>query len=441
MHPLRSEPLPMPEAGWPPQGSLLVEFSLPEIPGTLGAVPEYTDGYFGGPLFQLPFVNARIWTSRNSGNTHRSGINFNLRTTAGNEKMQQLSLSRLDGDKRYQIIYTWDVEADTGSTFLQGVPQSDLGHWGADAAPMAPPANGDGTLGGDMRAGSQHVTEIRIHRSQLFAHVLTEAEARELAANLPPLSGEGRTIYTGSLDLDPLTLTPVFETDFRQPLDLTREEALLEDETRVRRPQTDWVLEGPNARAETTEQGLRLSTLAPEDRRDGHIVLWLTREMPGDFLFEYSFTPKRDDRGLGIVFFNARNPAGETIFDLDLPPRFGRFRPYIVGEIDSYHVSPWATDATQPRRTANLRKNSGFMLVSVGNDLIGGFGDGPHTVRILKHNGRIQVEANGTIALDFQDDGTSHGPVHDRPGLIGLRFMAHSEEVLVHSMNVWSIQD
>lgn len=438
---LHAEPLPMPEGGWPARGSLLVEFSLPGIPGTLGAVPEHTDGYFGGPIFELPFVQARLWTSRTGGRTSRSGINFNVLTTDGSRKMQQLVLSRLDGDKRYQLIYSWDVEADIGTTILQGVPQSDLGHWGADAAPMAAPAEGDGVLGGEMRAGNQFVSPIRIHNARVFDHILSEEEARELARDLPPLSGEGRTIYTGSLELGDSEITPVFSTDFSQPLDLTLESDLLEGDQRVRLPETEWVLEGPHATAEAVEGGLRLATSAPEDRRDGHIVLWNTREMPADFLFEYQFTPKNDERGLGIIFFNTRYPGGKTIFDLNLPVRHGRFREYIVGAIDSYHVSPWATDDTTPRRTANMRKNSGFMLVAVGNDLIGGSGPGPHTVRILKRGGHVQVESNGVLALEYHDDGVSRGPVHDQPGLIGLRFMAHSEEVVVHQMRVWSLDE
>ncbi|MCC5843508.1 MAG: DUF1961 family protein [Verrucomicrobia bacterium] len=437
---VQSETLNMPEGGWPRQGSLLVEFSLPGIPGTLRAAPEFTDGYFGGRVFELPFVEARLWTSRVRGRTSRSGINFNVLTRDGTRKTQQLSLSRLDGDKRYQLIYIWDVDADTGSTFLQGVPQSDLGHWGADAAPMADPPEGAGQLGGEILAGGQTVTRLQIHRAELFDRVLPEAESAELARGLTPLSGEGRTIYTGTLDLDGLTLEPVFDTDFTEALDLTLERDLLEGDARIRLPETEWVLEGPNATAEAGEDGLLLRTAAAEDRRDGHIVLWNTREMPADFLFEYSFTPKNDERGLGIIFFNTRNPNGDTIFDLDLPPRFGRFRDYIMGAIDSYHVSPWATDDTAPRRTANMRKNSGFMLVAVGNDVIGGAGPGPHTVRILKRGGHVRVESHGVLALEYRDDGVSHGPVHDQPGLIGLRFMAHSEEVRVHRMRVWAVE-
>ncbi|MCC5847281.1 MAG: DUF1961 family protein [Verrucomicrobia bacterium] len=437
---LRAEILPMPPDGWPARGSLLVEFSLPDISGTLRAMPEYTQGYFGGPIFELPFVDARLWTSRSAGRTSRSGINFNVRTTEDTRKMQQLSLSRLDGDKRYQLIYTWDEEADTGSAFLQGVPQSDLGHWGADAPPMAVPAEGEGSVGGEMRAGAERVSSIHVHEWKLFDHIVTEAEARDMAKDLPPLSGEGRTIYTRSLALEGLELQSVFETDFSQPLALTHEVDLLEEDRRVRLPESEWVLEGPHATAEIVEDGLRLRTAEPADRRDGHIVLWNTREMPADFLFEYEFTPKNDEKGLGIVFFNTRNPKGDTIFDLDLPPRFGRFREYIVGEIDSYHVSPWATDDTTPRRTANMRKNSGFMLVAVGNDLIGGSGAAPHTVRILKRGGHVQVESNGVLALEYHDDGVSHGPVHNHPGLIGLRFMAHGEEVVVHRMKVWALK-
>ena len=430
-----------PDAGWPEVGSLAFIFELEAPENTWRIAPEWRDGNLGGPFFKLPFVEARFWFTRQDGLNRNSGINFYLQTE-DEPKLQQLSLTRLEGQKPYHIVFAWDIPNDRVSTYLQGTEQSDLGHWRASDLPMYGPGTGPGLLQGWLRAGNVAQVPISFRDVQLFDRFITRDEAQQLAEPhaLPPLAGEARTVYTRGLDVSGLALDLLYETDFTSAWDGVHEQDLLDAEgARKSLPETEWVLEGPLTTATPTPDGLRLETSDPTNRQDGHWVLWNTRPFPADFLFEYTFSPRDDRQGLGIIFFNTHNPNGDTLFDLDLPVRHGRFREYIMGAINSYHVSPWAADETTLRRTANLRKNSGFMLVAIGNDVIGGSGPGPHTVRILKQGGHIQVESNGQLALEYVDDGISHGPIHDQDGLIGLRFMAHTGWTVLHSMKVYAI--
>jgi hypothetical protein len=386
-------------------------------------------------------MKGRFWAFYQEGRHQGAGLALLMPDQSGEEKRLQMAMSRLDGKKPYHLVVTWDLPQKDIRLYLQGVRQGDLSHWGADSPDIANPGTGPASFGGDVRHDGRVLSSVQVEQVRIHDQVLSaeQIRARAAALELPPLSGEGRTVFEDGLNLEGIELTPVFSTDFLSEPDWQHEETLLEGDKRVKLPTADWVLEGPNATLTELENGIRLSTNAPEDRKLGHMVLWLTKEMPADFLLEYSFSPENDRKGLGIVFFNARNPEGDTLFDLDLPVRRGMFREYIIGAIDSYHVSPWAADDKNLRRTANMRKNSGFMIVSIGNDRIGGSGPGPHTVRILKRGGHVQVESNGVLALEYKDDGTAHGPVHNHPGLIGLRFMAHGGSAVVHDLKVWRV--
>jgi hypothetical protein len=427
---------------WPQTGSLEMIFQFPDFGSTLELASELRNDYLNAHLFDLPVMKGRFWAHYRDGLHTGAGLALLMSDQGGKEKRLQMDMSRLDGRKPYHLTVTWDLPQKDIRLYLQGVRQGDLSHWGADSPNVTDPGTGPSTFGGQVRHGGKTLSSVQVQHVRVYDEVLTSDQIQKKveALHLPSLSGEGRTVYEGKLDIEGLNLKPVFATDFTGKLDWQHEEELLENDNRVRLPDADWVLEGPNATVTPMEKGIKLATSKPDDRKLGHIVLWLNKEMPADFLLEYSFTPENDRKGLGITFFNARNPDGETLFDLDLPVRRGMFREYIIGAIDSYHVSPWAADDKNLRRTANMRKNSGFMLVSVGNDLIGGSGPGPHTVRILKRGGHVQVESKGILVLEYKDDGTAHGPVYDQPGLIGLRFMAHGESAVVHHLKVWQVE-
>ncbi len=158
-------------------------------------------------------------------------------------------------------------------------------------------------------------------------------------------------------------------------------------------------------------------------QKDNHLVCWLDREMPADFLLELTLRPRDRQEGLTIVFFNTRGHRGEGIFDPALKPRTGVFEQYHSSDLNGYHISYWAG----ARGTANLRKNAGFSLVATGPDyVVNGPADAFQTVRIYKRGGMIRLMVDDVISVAFDDDGKAHGPVWNHRGWIGLRQMGRT---------------
>jgi uncharacterized protein DUF1961 len=227
-------------------------------------------------------------------------------------------------------------------------------------------------------------------------------------------------------------------------LPIIAEDTLFDDKKRVREPKPgQWVLEGP-AKAFTKDGQLTIDnrTMGP-----AHTVLWLPNVFPADFLLEFDITIEQPDTGLAIVFFAAR-PVGDpkgSIFKLDRAKRGGIFKNYIVGDVNSYHVSYLAASGHHTmggdRRSANCRKNSGFWLVACGDDQIQGkqMGRGPHRVRFLKVGNQIRVEANGKLSVEFDDDGKTYGPVWG-DGYIGLRQMNHLLSAQYKNLKVCAVK-
>jgi Domain of unknown function (DUF1961) len=266
-----------------------------------------------------------------------------------------------------------------------------------------------------------------VSRSALvFVCIAVSATAAE--PSLPDSSDSTR-----GLDLTHIDLAPIYEANFSAPLKLVKESELFENERRVREPAADidWVLEG---RAAARVDNGRLYLI----NEGGHLVMWSTRRFPADFLLEFAVIPKDADNGLNIVFFAATGRDGRSIFDLSQQMRAGEFKRYHSGQLNAYHTSYWAVrEEGIARGTAHIRKNHGFQLVAVGKDFITGQGRGPHRVRVLKLNARIEVEVNGKLAVRWQDDGQTLGPVL-RGGFIGLRQMAHSRECSYTHFKVWA---
>ena len=184
---------------------------------------------------------------------------------------------------------------------------------------------------------------------------------------------------------------------------------------------SDWRLEG-GKRMSIAEGNLVLES-QPTSKDRNHLVCWLDREIPADFLLEFTVRPLDRQNGLNIVFFNARGANGESIFDPTLQERNGVFKQYHSGDLDNYHVSYWAGG----RGFSNLRKNHGFHLVSSGKDyIIAGEPNTFQTVQIYKRAEKIRMMVDGLVAIAFDDDGRTFGPVHNHSGWIGLRQMGHT---------------
>lgn len=187
----------------------------------------------------------------------------------------------------------------------------------------------------------------------------------------------------------------------------------------------DWRLEG--GKGMRVQKGRLVLESEPPNptlsATSNHLVCWLAKEMPADFLLEFKVCPRDRNKGLNIVFFNARGLHGESIFEPTLMPRSGIFTQYHSGDLNNYHVSYWAGG----RGTANVRKNKGFTLAATGPDLIAQApADAFQTVRLYKRGGTIRLAVDDVISVAYDDDGKASGPVWTNPGWIGLRQMAHT---------------
>lgn len=226
---------------------------------------------------------------------------------------------------------------------------------------------------------------------------------------------------------------PIYRTEFNAPRDLA-----------------DWVLEG--GRSARIEDGkLILESKAgaepaasskdfkvvSEANRD-HLVYWLKREVPADFLCEVLLRPQNKQMGLNIIFFSTRGLKGESVLDPALAPRDGTFKQYHTGDLDGYHVSYWAA----PRGTTHLRKNRGFHIVAVSdlNPIAEAPAEAFDTLRIYKRGAMIRVMVNDRVIVAWDDDGKSFGPAILHPGWIGLRQMGYTLRTEYDRLTIYPLQ-
>jgi hypothetical protein len=232
-----------------------------------------------------------------------------------------------------------------------------------------------------------------------IVHLTPAAEVQ-----LPPHPAVGQKLIPTDVDWE----HPIYQTSFDDP-------AVLKD----------WRLEG--GKSTRIAEGRLVLESAPGSIRSeaqaNHLVCWLTKELPADFLLEFSLRPQNRKQGLNIVFFNTRGIHGEDIFEPPIRPRNGLFQQYHSGDLNGYHISYWAGD----RGTANVRKNFGFHLVATGKDLVaGGPAEAFQTIRLYKRGGTIRLMVDDVVSVAYDDDGQTFGPVWKQSGWIGLRQMAHT---------------
>ena len=457
--------IPVPKSAWRSKGTLAFRFSVSR---TVRGSARLDSSPLRIPVFESPLFRAALVER-----SEQVDLDVRVVATDGSQPRGLLALSRLEEGKVYHFARAWDAEAGLLEAYLNGVRQAHL-RSGRASGQWAPPAlaTDPWMLGGGAGKGASAV-KISIARAQLFSSALNEQEVVESikALELPALAGEGRTVYEGALDLSAYQLELVYEADFSRPLNAVTEAELFPGRLRQALPEgAEWVLEGPGHA--WTEKGV-LHIETPETRTTGYAVAWNTQVFPEDFLLEFTVSPSDPARGEGIVIFAARSRRGgsETdtgqtvggIFRPGLLRRSGLLKNYTRSILDSYQISYWAsvndsrvdetssseaerkagskaeeTGGGAPRRTATLRKNVGFRLVSVGTDNIAP-GQGPRRVRIMKVGGKIRVETAGTVPLRFEDDAETNGLIPGE-GHIALAQSAQSRLVTYSDFRVWRIR-
>lgn len=339
--------------------------------------------------------------------------------------------THLKKGQRYQAAWVWDVnDATKNGLFLNGIRQ-------VEGTPYAYPGQikaADGAIF-DVISGQVQVEDFKVH-----AEAMSERELRRLfeKSGVEDYHDEG-VRFTGEkfIPNDVPWDDPIYATSFDDPAELRH-----------------WTLEGGYG-AEIENGHLMLRNAPPADSESGrsdekkvdeaddgkpkatHLVCWLKKEIPADFLMEFTLRPKDRKEGLAIVFFAARGIHGESVFDPALATRDGTFSQYINGDINNYHVSYWAGG----RGSANIRKNSGFQLVSVGRDLVADAPDEDfQTVRIHKRGGRVRIMVDDVVSADLDDTGGRYGKPWTHPGWIALRQMAHTGYAEYGHLKIWPLK-
>ncbi len=359
------------------------------------------------PLLAGEALSTRIWCR---GNAVHILSHVGPAMTGDNEAGKpspyryQSLLTHLKRGRWYHAAWSWDAsDASRNGFFLDGICQGGAGTYAYPGQLV--PAKGDL----NVRVGAEGLT---VSALQLFDEPLDQPQLQAIcrAAGHEAYTSEGVRFRGEKLvptDVD--WAHPIYDTSFDGPSVLK-----------------DWHLEG-GLRMSVAGGNLLLENGPDAEQpqtRGRHLVCWLRREVPADFLLEFTVCPQERRRGPAIVFFNARGLNGENIFKPPIRARDGTFRQYHSGDIDSYHVSYWSGG----RATANLRKNKGFHLAAVGKDLVytapaGAF----QTVRLYKHGGKIRLMVDDILSLSHDDDGKTYGPVHTHSGWIGLRQMRHTQ--------------
>jgi len=325
--------------------------------------------------------------------------------------------THLKAGRWYHVAWTWDAaDASRNGCFLNGVKQG-----------IAPPYGYDGQIKAAdadvaIQVGSKDLTVSAV---RLYEMPLAE---RDFTAFCKGFGVDGYVDegirFTGEkfIPTDVDWAHPVYKTSF--------------DDTSVLE---DWQLEG-GWRIGVADGNLILESKTKSVRPEAgvdHLVCWLKREVPADFLLEFTMRPQKRSRGLNIVFFNARGLNGENIFEPPIKPRNGLFKQYHSGDINNYHVSYWSGD----RGTSNLRKNKGFALAAIGKDLVYTAPDDVfQTIRLYKRGGTIRLMVDDVVALMYDDDGKTFGPIHTHSGWIALRQMGHTHRCEYGHIKVYPLK-
>jgi hypothetical protein len=131
-------------------------------------------------------------------------------------------------------------------------------------------------------------------------------------------------------------------------------------------------------------------------------MVWLKRDLPDDFSFEFDFTPQSKS-GFFLLFFCAKGLDGQDV----LSPQMQAYHPagqtlfgkYVSDKIRSYHISYRRGEEAN----CNLRKNPKLRLLKQ-QKLSQILPQGKSVHVKLTHQGRhIHLEVDGNVFMDYDD--------------------------------------
>jgi hypothetical protein len=387
------------------QGSVMFWFHTDQSHESGTAAPEFqVQRLFDIPgLFSVSLVveqqsddlyigwGARREVSAQGGKSNRHAIAFSDPTI-------RVFFPSLPGPGWHHLAVAWNANTGAINAYLDGtpynIPGSTVKPWKAHAekgveAHLSPVALADLRVSADPKIVESLRTIVGEEYWGKLDAVLGAATLNSFDAG----SGEGKLLYSSTL---------------AQPSDLT-----------------GWRMEGVGE-VSYQDGWMEMKSKNPDDGLNGSFVYWLPGTYPDRFQLSFDFKIL-GEYGLNIIFFAARGPDGRNLFDPSVAPRNGRFIQYTNGDIDNYHISYFAYMPNEPRRTANLRKNSGFYLVANGPLPFGKGGDGKTHSAVLRKDGpHIQMSVDGVTIIDFTDDGKRAGRVW-KGGQIAFRQMSWTD--------------
>ncbi len=397
--------IPVPDDFWQIRGTLEFRFALDRR-------VRFTAKPLAIPLMDAPILRVTLRET-----SEHPVIEIGALTSSGKSETGVLNLTRLDAGEWYHFAVTWDADDGVLAAYLNGESQGEL-------RPLAPnnswrPARRMGGvwhLGGSAGLGEAAV-RVSIDEPRLYANV---RGADELKSDLEDrgvvqLNGEARTAPAGPLDLQAYKLTPLFEADFSQPLNVVDEADVFDGRSRrPPPPEADWVFEGLGSAS--VSDG-KLFVEGRPDRPALNSVLWSSLSVPDGFLLEFEAAADVTAAGSLGVLFSATTRSAADIFEGRLVRRSGVMESYTLGALNNYQLE---YGSKPDRGSTELYRNAGHHLVAIGSSTVPTDAGGIQRVRLLKAEGRVQLEVNGQVRLDYtEEDDEFGGPLGQ--GRIGLR--------------------
>lgn len=328
----------------------------------------------------------------NSGNEISIEARWNNAMKGAAQRNVQVLMPQFPGPEWHHFALVWDASKGILNAYVDGSPF----YWASERIPAWKSAFSDRVT---LHPGVFALADIRVDAECLDGDTIQKWVGPERAGALDK--------WLGAAPLGPLDVS-------------ARKGKLLYGNSLSRAADVSgWKMEGPGI-LEFDEGWMTMRSERP-DGPEGHTVFWCPVDFPESFVAEWEFERLGAD-GLCIVFFAAKGQGGRDLFDPSLRARDGRFGQYVKGDIDCYHISYYADTPLTPRRTTNLRKNSGFYLVASGPSGVRPGATGVHRITLLKEKGLIQLAVDGVRIIDFADDDKTYGLILGS-GKIGFRQM------------------